>query len=72
MTVYVMIGEISRAEVSRLCNEGALLVEVLPRDEYDEVHLPGAVSIPLSQLTRARMTEYSHDLSIITYCFDSE
>lgn len=36
-----------------LLEDGAQLVEVLPRKEYDEQHLPGAVSIPLKDLTGA-------------------
>src|SRR2546428_425350 len=33
---------IDRNEVQRLLSEGAQLVEVLPREEYEEEHLPGA------------------------------
>jgi rhodanese-related sulfurtransferase len=34
---------IDRGEVQRLVeNEGAQLVEVLPRDEFEDEHLPGA------------------------------
>lgn len=35
---------------SLLDQEHAQLVEVLPREEYDEEHLPGAVHLPLKQL----------------------
>jgi hypothetical protein len=34
----------------RLLDEGAQLVEVLPAGEYAEMHLPGAVNIPLKTL----------------------
>ena len=33
-----------------LLDRGAQLVEVLPRDEYDELHLPGASHLPLKEL----------------------
>jgi hypothetical protein len=35
----------------RLLDQGAQLVEVLPAQEYTEIHLPGAVNIPLKTLT---------------------
>ena len=44
--------EIDRDEVQRLVPAGATLVEVLPRDEYEEEHLPGAINIPLKELNR--------------------
>jgi rhodanese-related sulfurtransferase len=40
-----------RHELRRLVDEEhAQLVEVLPKDEYDEEHLPGALHLPLKQL----------------------
>ena len=39
--------EIDADGVRRLMSEeGALLLEVLPEDEYREEHLPGAMNIP--------------------------
>jgi rhodanese-related sulfurtransferase len=35
---------VGRGEVQRLVEAGAQLVEVLPREEFDEEHLPRAVS----------------------------
>lgn len=34
----------------RLLDDDAQLVEVLPAEEYTEIHLPGAVNIPLKTL----------------------
>ena len=31
---------------------GARLVEVLPREEYEEEHIAGAINIPLKELDR--------------------
>ncbi|HVF07917.1 MAG TPA: hypothetical protein VNC60_04995, partial [Actinomycetota bacterium] len=47
--------EVSLARVHELVATGAQLVEVLPAKEYDEEHLPGAVSLPLQELTRERV-----------------
>src|SRR6266446_3996903 len=41
---------IGRDEVRKLTGQHAQLVEVLPVDEYDWAHLPGAVNIPLKEL----------------------
>jgi len=42
---------IDREEVQRLlAHENGRLVEVLPPDEYEDEHLPGAINIPLKTL----------------------
>jgi rhodanese-related sulfurtransferase len=46
-----MPTSITRAELHGLRAAGAQLVEVLPRAEYLEEHLPGALSLPLRELT---------------------
>ena len=44
---------IFRDEVRRLVQEeGAQLVDVLSREEYEDEHLPRAVNIPLKELDR--------------------
>lgn len=45
-----MPKDIGLDEMRRLVDEGAQVVEVLPRREYDEEHIPGAVNIPLKTL----------------------
>jgi rhodanese-related sulfurtransferase len=37
-------------ELQQLITAGAQLVEVLPAEEYEESHLPGAINLPLKQL----------------------
>ncbi len=42
-----MPTSIDREELQRLLREEQTqLVEVLPRDEYEDEHLPGAINIP--------------------------
>jgi rhodanese-related sulfurtransferase len=63
---------ITRREVQRLVAAGALLVEVLPADEYDEEHLPRALHLPLKSLTAeaaARVLERGRP--IVVYCWDA-
>ncbi len=59
------------AELRRLVQEeGAQLVEVLPREEYEEEHLPGAVNIPLKELDRDTTARLRRDAPVIVYCHD--
>lgn len=59
-------------DVRRLIAEGAQLVEVLPRDEYEEQHLPGAVNLPLKELNAATASGLRRDRPVVVYCWDSE
>lgn len=63
---------IDRQEVQRLVSHGAQLVEALPRDEYDDEHLPGAISIPLKTLTRETAAQLDRNRPVITYCNDHQ
>jgi rhodanese-related sulfurtransferase len=58
-------------EVQRLISSGAQLVEVLPEPEYVEAHLPGAINIPLKQLTAETAGRLDHDRPVVVYCWDS-
>jgi rhodanese-related sulfurtransferase len=61
-----------RGEVQRLVAAGAQLVEVLPRDEYDEEHLHGAVSLPLTLLTRDMAGRtLDRGRPVVVYCWDA-
>jgi rhodanese-related sulfurtransferase len=63
---------VTRADVQRLVEAGAQLEEVLPRAEYDEEHLPGAVHLPLKSLTReTAATTLNRSRPIIVYCWDA-
>ena len=65
-----MPTEIGRDELRQLTGQGAQLVEVLPIDEYEWAHLPGAVSLPLKELDE-RAGELDRSRPVITYCHDS-
>jgi len=66
-----MPRQIDRAEVDRLLADGAQVVETLPADEYEEGHLPGAVSLPLKQLTPERAAVLERERPVVVYCWDS-
>ena len=65
-----MPTEISLGEVQRLVAEGAQIVEVLPAKEYDEEHLPGAISLPLKELTSERASSLDAGRPIVVYCWN--
>jgi rhodanese-related sulfurtransferase len=48
----------------------AQLVEVLPADDFDWAHLPGAVNLPLKELD-ARTGQLDRSRPVIVYCHDS-
>jgi rhodanese-related sulfurtransferase len=66
-----MPRRIERAEVRRLLDEGAQLVEVLPAEEYKEDHLPGAISIPLRHIDADGVSLLDRDRPVIVYCWDT-
>jgi len=61
---------IGRDEVQRLLENGAQLVEVLPEDEYEDEHLPGAISIPLKSLDAESTGRLERERPVIVYCYD--
>jgi rhodanese-related sulfurtransferase len=62
---------IERQTVMSLVNEGAQLVDVLTAQEYEQEHLPGAIDIPLKELTRSEVERrLRHDKPVIVYCHD--
>ena len=66
-----MPREIDRNEVRRLLDGGAQLVEVLPSSEYEEDHLPGAISLPLRRLETEAVNVLDRTRRVIVYCWDS-
>jgi rhodanese-related sulfurtransferase len=59
---------ISPAEVQIRVRKGELvLLDVRPREEYDEAHLKGALSIPVDELER-RLRELPRKKPIAAYC----
>jgi rhodanese-related sulfurtransferase len=62
---------IDRSEVQRQVERGAQLVEVLPADEYEEDHLPGAISLPLRRLDTEAVSVLDRARPVIVYCWDA-
>ena len=64
-----MPTRIGRDELLELTGQGAQLIEVLPADDYDWAHLPGAVNLPLKQLD-VRAGQLDRSRPVIVYCHD--
>jgi len=61
---------IRREKVRQLLKEGAQLVEVLPREEYEEEHIAGAINIPLKELNRQTAMQLDRSRPVVVYCHD--
>jgi rhodanese-related sulfurtransferase len=61
---------IAYARLRELLDAGAQLVEVLPREEYDDEHVPGALSIPLKQLDETTTADLDRQSPVVVYCWD--
>lgn len=62
---------IGREEVRRLvAEENAQLVEVLPAAEFEDEHLPAAVSLPLRELDRESAARLDPARPVVVYCYD--
>jgi phage shock protein E len=66
-----MPAEIDRHQVQDLVRRGAQLVEVLPPDEYEDDHLPGAISLPLRRLDTEAVRVLDRTRPVIVYCWDT-
>jgi rhodanese-related sulfurtransferase len=56
--------------VIQLRDRGAQLIEVLSRKQYDEQHIPGAISLPLSKFSSTELAKLKRDRPVIVYCWD--
>ncbi len=61
---------IDRDRVQELLRERAQLVEVLPGEEYQDEHLPGAINIPVKELNAAGTAGLDRARPVIVYCYD--
>jgi rhodanese-related sulfurtransferase len=62
--------QVGYSRLRELLDDGAQLVEVLPEQEYGELHLPGAINIPLKQLDADSVAELDRTKAVVVYCWD--
>ena len=59
---------VSRKELLQRMRDGLVtLIDTRPREEFTAGHLPGAISLPLSELKR-RLRELPRNQEIVAYC----
>jgi rhodanese-related sulfurtransferase len=63
--------EVSRHEVQDLMARGAQVVDVLPAEEYQDDHLPGAIHLPLRRIETEARAVLDPSRPVIVYCWDS-
>jgi rhodanese-related sulfurtransferase len=65
-----MPQQVDREGVQRLLAEGAQILDVLPPEDYQAQHLPGAINIPLKRLDRQSTARLDRNRPVIVYCAD--
>ena len=63
--------EVGRQEVQDLIEAGAQVVDVLPAEEYQDDHLPGAINLPLRRIETEARKALDPSRPVIVYCWDS-
>ena len=61
---------INIADLQKLIASGAQVVEVLPREDYEKLHLPGAISLPLAELNAESAERLDPGRDVVVYCWD--
>src|SRR5688500_18106224 len=68
-----MVTTIDTGTARDLQQSGTQLVEVLPEDSYRREHLPGAINIPMPDLTEEHAKrQLDPDRPVLVYCFDTQ
>ena len=65
-----MPRNVDRDELQQLLEAGAQLVEVLPKEEFEEEHLPGAMNIPLRKIDSEALQKLDPNRPVVVYCWD--
>jgi phage shock protein E len=65
-----MVTRIDLKRLQELLADGAQLIEVLPRVEFAEEHLPGAISLPLKELDATTTSTLDRTRPVVVYCWD--
>ena len=62
------VEEVPREELVRRAETGDVVVlDVRPEEEYAAAHIPGAVSVPVTELAE-RLAELPADVEVVAYC----
>lgn len=67
-TLKNLLGLKPGANLKQLIENGAVIVDVRTRGEYQGGHVPGSINIPLDQVTTISKKVKNKDQAIITCC----
>jgi len=59
--------EVSVAQAAKLRDQGAFILDVREKSEWDQFHIPGATLIPLGELPN-RLNEVPKDKTVVVVC----
>jgi len=62
-----MVTNIDRAALLSLIDEGAVVLDVLPKREYESGHIPGAINLPLRSLDDDAVAGFQRDIPVVVY-----
>ena len=65
-----MAEPIEHEQAQRMRDQGVTFVEVLPEEDYRELHLAGAVNIPLKELDANSTAGLDRANPVVVYCWD--
>lgn len=57
-------------ELQRLIGQGAQVVDVMSRSEYEDSRLPGALHLSIKELDEQSASRLDRGRPVITYCYD--
>ena len=64
------VTTINIADLHELIASGAQVVEVLPGEDYEKLHVPGAISLPLAELNAETAERLDRGRDVVVYCWD--
>ncbi len=64
-----LIDTVSKEDVLKFLEKGtAVIVNVLARHSYDEIHIKGSISIPFDLVEDGRLDALGDQINVVTYC----
>jgi rhodanese-related sulfurtransferase len=65
------VRKVSLDEARAMADDGAQLVDVLPHETFLQEHLPGALNVPLAEISTAK-DRLDPQRPVVVYCYDHE
>lgn len=66
--VLKRLGQISGPQARQLVKDGALLLDVRSKAEFDTGHIPGAKNVPVGEVASKAKSLGAKDRAVVVYC----